>query len=372
MKPGRAGVALSLAVFVLAGCGGGNDGETTGASSNEPKQAQPRPDEQRTAKAKPPEPGQTHRQPKKLRSLSFTLEGYPDAENVGVLMADQEGYFAEAGLDVQVLRPADSDNVPIYLAEEADDFGLLPQPQVVMARDKGMPLVAIGSLVARPTMGLIWARGSGIDDLSDLEGKTIGINGFSFEEGFLETLLAQAGLKSDDVKVKSVNYDGLVPALTEGSVDAILGSGNVEGLELEAEGLEPVVTPLQKLGVPAYEELVMVTRRDRLAGHPRWVRRFMAAVARGAAAAVEDPEAAAAAIVAARKELQLTPASMDLAEAKVEASLPLIAGTGRMSARRATHLGEWMHEKKLIQHKLPAAASLTNRYVLPPATPPGA
>jgi putative hydroxymethylpyrimidine transport system substrate-binding protein len=366
MKPGRAGVALSLAVFILAGCGGGNEGEGTEAGPNQPKQrAQPRPDEQRTVKAKPPGPRQAHRPPKKLRSLSFTLEGYPDAENVGVLMADREGYFAEAGFDVEVLRPADSDNVPIYLAEEADDFGLLPQPQVVMARDRGMPLVAIGSLMGTPTMAMIWARGSGIDDLSDLEGKTIGINGFSFEEGFLETLLAEAGLKSDDVKVKSVNYDGLVPALVEGGVDAILGSGNIEGLELEAEGLEPVVTPLRELGVPSYEELVMVTRRDRLSGHPRWVRRFMSAVARGAAAAVEDPEDAAAAIVAARKELQLTPASMDLAEAEVEASLPLLAGTDRMSSQRANRLVEWMHQKKLIQHKLPAEALLTNRYAQP-------
>jgi len=337
VKVSRWVVALSLVAVLLVGCGSGS-GEGTADGSG-------------------------RKVAKKLRSVSLTLEGYPDAENVGVLMADQQGYFAEAGLDVDVLHPVDSDNVPEYIASEGDDFGLLPLPEVVMARGRGMPLVAIGSLVQRPTMAVIWPRRSKIDSLADLKGKTIAINGFPFEEAFLRALLAEAGLTSDDVKVKSVSYN-LVPALIKGRADAIFGSGNVEGIELEARGLKPVVTPLQRFGIPFYEELVMVTQTKRLAGNPQWLRRFMSAVARGTAAAVKDPEAAAAAIIAARKKLELPAAKPKLVTDKVKATLPLLASTTRMSSRRATHLVEWMREQGLIQKKLPAAALLTNRYVI--------
>lgn len=328
MKTARWVMALSLAAVLLVGCGGGNGGEGTEGSSQGA--------------------GKAGRPSRKLRPMDFTLEGYPDAENVGVLMADQRGYFAEAGFNVTVLHPVDSDNVPGYIAGGGDEFGLLPMPEVVMSREKGMPLVAIGSLVQRPTMAMIWSKSSHIGGIADLKGKTIAINGLPFEEAFVEALLAEAGLKPDDVKVKSVSYN-LVPALVKGRADAILGSGNIEGIELEARGLEPVVTPLQELGIPSYEELDLVTRRNLLSGHPRWARRFMSAVARGTAAAVEDPEAAAAAIIAARKRLELPAAKPKVTKAKVEATLPLLARTSRINRKRAAHLEEWMREQGLIQ-----------------------
>lgn len=340
MKIGRWATALSLAAVLLAGCGGGGGQGSTGGS------------------------GQAHQPSQKLQSLDLTLEGYPNAENVGVLMANRQGYFADAGFKVDVHRPVDSNNVPGYVVTGGAEFALLPQPQVVMGRDKGMPLVAVGRLVGRPTMAMIWLRKSKIHDLGDLKGRTIAINGFPFEEAFLEAILARAGLTPGDVKVKNVSY-GLVSALSQGRADAILGSGNVEGLKLQARGLEPVVTLLQRLGVPSCEELVMVTRRDRLAEDPRSIRGVMSAVGRGTAAAVENPDAAAAAIVAARKELELPPEKLKLAKAEVEAALPLLARTARMSRGRATRLAEWMREQGLVQHKLPAATLLTNRYVQP-------
>lgn len=348
MRIGYAFVALVAAVAFLIGCGDANDGQVTENSGRDARAAE-----------KDPQPSQ------KLKQLTLTLDGYPDAENVGVLMADRRGFFTEAGFDVTVLPPVDSDNVPGFVANEDDDFGLLPMPQLATSRGKGRPLVAIGSLVQRPSMAMIWLENSEVGGLADLKGKTIAINGFLFEEEFLKALLAKAGLTPHDVSVKSVNFH-LVPALAEGRADAILGSGNIEGIELEARGLKPVVTPLQGLGIPGYEELVMITRRDRLSGDPHWIHRFMASVRRGNVAAVKDPEAAARVIMATRKELAVpTAAQLKVVRAKVNATLPLLSGTGRMSRGKATRLAEWMGGQGLIQHKLPEAGMLTNRYVLP-------
>lgn len=336
------GLVVVLVVLLL-GCGEEGNQETV---EKRPQRSQ-----------KPPVPD------KKLKSMRLTLEGYADAESVGILMADQRGYFADAGLEVDVLSPAASDNVPEYVAQEIDDIGLLAQPEVVLARDKGMPLVAVGSLVPRPTMGMIWLGKSKIDGVAGLAGKTIAINGLPAEEGFLQAILAQAGLTFNDVKIKRLGYL-LVPALVKGRADAILGSGNMEGAELEARGLAPVVTPLQRLGIPSYEELVVITRRDRLAGDPRLFHTFMSAIARGTAAAVADPEAAVEAIATARTEIGYAdPQKPVVSKAKVEATLPLLSRTGRMSPGRATRLVDWMNGQELTERKLPASVWLTNEYV---------
>jgi putative hydroxymethylpyrimidine transport system substrate-binding protein len=346
---------LGLVVVLIAGCGGGGDqetakgdgqgGETTEASRGDSQQ--PPPDK------------------RKLKPLQLVLDGYADAEHVGILMADQRGYFDDAGLDVAVLSPVVTGNVAGYVAESLDEVGLMSQPELVLAREKGMPLVAIGSLVPQPSLAMIWLRKSKIDGLADLKGKTIAINGFlPGEEALLEAVLAKAGLTRDDVKVKTLGYL-LVPALVKGRVDAIFGvSGNVEGAELEARGLKPVITPVQSLGIPPFEELVVVTRRDRLARHPKWIHSFMSAVERGTAAARADPNAAAEAIAATREENGYgEPGPPLLREAKVEATLPLLSSTGRMISERATRFVDWMRSQGLIQRDLPPAALLTNRFV---------
>lgn len=330
---------LGIALLLLAGCGGGED--------------------EGTAKARP-EP------PPKLKYVELTLEGFADPDNVGVLMADQQDYFSDAGLNVRVVSPVVTDNVPEYVAQDAVDLGLLPMPELVRAREKGMPLVAVGSLVGRPTAAMIWPRKSKIDGVADLEGKTIAVNGLPVEEGFLEIVLEKAGLSLKDVKIKRLGHR-LVPALVKKRADAIFGvSGNVEGAELEARGLEPVVTPLQKLGIPPFEDLVVITRRDLLKGNPGWIRALMSAVDRGTAAAIEDPEAAAEAIAVQRKGTGYgEPGKLALRMTKLEATLPLLSRTGEMNVGQVTRLIDWMHSHGLIQRELPATAVLTNRFVEP-------
>lgn len=298
MGPIRRLLTAVAAAALLAGVGGcGESGETG------------------TVKLPPLEP----------RELDITLDGYPSAQNVGILMAEQRGYFDELGLDVWVRTPGSRLSPLRYVAEGEVALAVSHEPQVVLAREKGAPITAFGSLVQEPTAAMIWLGKSKIDGVADLEGKTVAITGLPFERSFLQDILAGAGLSLDDVKVERADYD-LVPALVKGRADAILGSGNLEGAELESRGLDPVVTPVTDLGISPYEELVLITRSDRLAREPRSIRSFMKAVERGAAAAIEDPRAAAEAIegsVGANPD-----SSRKVTEAQVEATLPLLAGTG--------------------------------------------
>jgi putative hydroxymethylpyrimidine transport system substrate-binding protein len=295
--------------------------------------------------------------------LRMTLEGSESAENVGVLMAAERGYFDDAGLDIWVGSPLEPSRAAAYVAKGIDDLGVTELPQVVIGKEKNMPIVAVGGLVSHPTGAMIWLRSSGIDRVADLRGKTIAVPGVPFQAGFLEAVLAGAGLALDDVKLKRVGYE-LVPALVDGQADAIFGgSSNIEGAELEALGEKPVVTPARDLGIPDYEELVLIARTDLVAENPQLIRDFVSAVDRGTAAAISHPETALKVI---RKALEaVPPPDRRMMEAQVRATLPLLSRSRYMSPKRAQRLIDWMYENKMVQRRWSAEDVLTNAFAEP-------
>ncbi|HKH64846.1 MAG TPA: ABC transporter substrate-binding protein [Solirubrobacterales bacterium] len=335
---------LSLAVWgvvllLLGGCGSGDNESDRAALAGAKANASPR----------------------HTRALSVTLDRWHGPPHLGILMATARGYFADAGLEVVATSPATPARPIPYVVERVVDLSVAQLPQVVMAREKGAPIVAIGSLVSQSTSTMVWLKKSHLQDIPDLKGKTIGFPGVPFERAFLERVLAERGLASSEVHIKNVNYD-LVPALVSGRVDAIFGgSANLEGVKLQAMGLEPVITPVEKLGVPAYDELVVVARRDSISQNPAAYRRFMLAVARGAAAAIELPEQAAE-VVALSAEGEPFRGS-GLAKAQVEATMPLLSKDGYMDPDEASQLVTWMKSEGIIGRTLPPAALLTNAFV---------
>lgn len=324
--------ALGAAVLLLGGCGGGT------ASSEAPPKYFPNP-----------------------TRLQVTLDGFDRPETAGILMADKLGYFDEVGLEVDAFRPATPTRPVEYVMNGTDDIGVTHQPQVVLAAEKGAPIVALGSLLSQPTMAMIWLKGSGIDGIAGLKGKTIGLPGPSFQESFLESFLRRGGLTLGDVEVKRVSYEA-VPELTEGRVDAIFGGDwNAEGAQLEAAGLHPVITRVDAAGIPSYDELVVIARSDRVAEDPRPFRAFMAALARGTAAAVKDPKGMV-------ELLEANPSTNPHrtqrgAEAEVKATLPLLSTDEHMDPEQAQSLIAWMREEGMIQSAPSASQLFDNGYL---------
>jgi len=338
---------IAASLLLTAGCGGGGDeagGEALGSAVRRKAEACLR---------HPVKPGPVDRRGEPIRRgqqpLHLTLDGQPDAEDAGILIAAKRNYFAAAGIHLEITAPVIPRNIPGYVSDGASDLGILPQPQVTIANSEGMPLVAIGSMVRRPTMALTWLQGTGIEDIDDLEGKTIAVNGLSFEEDVLESALRQVGLGLEDVKLRQLGYE-LLPALVGGRVDAVLGvSRNSEGIELERCGLEPTAVPLRELGVPPYEELDIVVRRDRFARDPERFRAFIKALVRGTAAAVANPGEAAEAISYYRVLLNSgRPQDPALVREKVEATLPLLSRSGTVSPERADRFAAWMRREGLL------------------------
>jgi putative hydroxymethylpyrimidine transport system substrate-binding protein len=289
--------------------------------------------------------------------LTLTLDFYPNPDHAGIYMAEKLGYFADAGLDVSIQTPSDPAAPTRLVAAGQSDLAISYEPEVVLANEKGLDLLAIGALVDRPLTSMIWLGKSGVKGIADLRGRTIATAGIPYQDAYLKTILARANLSPTDVKTVNVGF-GLLPAILGGQADAILGGfSNVEGVDLRMRGKAPVVTPVDQLGVPTYDELVVIADRERLEADPDPYRLFLAALARGTAAAAKSPAAAVDALIEANPDLD-----PKLTRAEVDATLPLL-GSGEMNAGEWTDFVAWMKANELIASEPAAAQLLSNAYL---------
>jgi putative hydroxymethylpyrimidine transport system substrate-binding protein len=228
----------------------------------------------------------------------------------------------------------------------------------MLAHETGLDVVAVGALVDRPLTSMIWLAKSGIKGIADLRGKTIATAGIPYQDAYLKTILARANLSTDDVKTVNVGF-GLLPAILGGKADAMLGGfSNVEGVDLRLRGKDPVVTPVDRLGVPTYDELVLVANRRRLEEDPEPYRLFLAALARGTAAAVKSPGATVDALLEANPDLD-----PKLTRAEVDATLPLLSESGEMNAPQWADFIAWMRENALIASEPAPSQVLSDDYL---------
>jgi putative hydroxymethylpyrimidine transport system substrate-binding protein len=296
--------------------------------------------------------------------LGLTLDFYPNADHAGIYMAQKLGYFEEAGLDVSIDTPSDPAAPLKLVAAGQTDLAISYEPELALARDKGLDVVAIGALVNRPLTSLIWLGKSRIKGVGDLKGKTVATAGIPYQDDFLKTILSRVQLSPSDVKAVNVGF-GLLPALLGGSAQAMLGGySNVEGVDLRQRGKDPVITPVDQLGVPTYDELVLVANRKSLAEDPEKFRLFIAALQRGTEAAVKQPNAATKAVLEANHDLD-----PKLTEAEVEATLPLLAARtpnqpyGYMDPDEWRTFAGWMRDNGLISSLPEPSELLSNAYL---------
>lgn len=307
-------LALIVTAALLGGCG--SDQETVDATSDTTTKTTAR-------KGRPSFAGEPS--PTFPKELHVSLDGQMNAADIAVLMAVKKGYFDDVGLTVYPGIPVAPRRPVSYVAAYTDDIALAQQPQVAMARAKGAPIVTLGSLVRQPTDAMIWLKGSGVETVADLKGKTIAVPGIPYQEELLRSILERAGVDPGEVEVKQAGYR-LLPALENGKADAIFGGAwNIEGIALRERGLQPVIKRVRQLGGPDYDELVVITRADRAAREPQVPRKFMAALRRGVAAVKKYPRLAAELVESSPHEYAIHERET---LAQVRATAPLLSSAG--------------------------------------------
>jgi putative hydroxymethylpyrimidine transport system substrate-binding protein len=294
------------------------------------------------------------------------LDFFPNADHAALYSAIANGDFEQVGLDVKPETPSDPTTPLKLLAAGKVDMAISYEPELLLARDQGLKLVSIGALVQRPLTSIIALPGAHVRSVANLAGKRVGTAGIAYQAAELRMALRAARVNPKAVKEANVGFN-LVPAMLSGKVAATLGGyWNYEALQLEQMHKKPVVIPIDRAGVPTYDELVLVVREDEAGRRGQDLRAFLQALTRGEQQVRSDPKAAAALIVkanpSAEQKLQLT---------SIEATLPATMPADRskpygwQDPSAWANFDRWMFTEGLIRSN-PNAAGLppfTNEFV---------
>jgi putative hydroxymethylpyrimidine transport system substrate-binding protein len=194
-----------------------------------------------------------------LVPVRVALDWYPNANHIGLYIADERGYFREEGLKVDLYTPSDPSTVLQTVGAGQDDFGISYQPDILLARAQNVPVVAVAAMVQHPLNSVMALKSSGIERPADLKGKKVGYPGIPTNEPLLDTMLKFDGLSGlEDVELVNVGFN-LAPALISGQVDAVVGAyWTHESILVENQGYEVSVLRMEEWGVPDYYELMIV------------------------------------------------------------------------------------------------------------------
>jgi putative hydroxymethylpyrimidine transport system substrate-binding protein len=288
--------------------------------------------------------------------LTLMLDFFPNADHVGLYQALAEGDFSRAGLDVHVQVPANPATPLELVAAGKVDLAISYEPELMLARNQGLPLVSVAAIVQKPLTSIVSIGSKHIRSPSELRGKRVGDAGIAYQRAYLSTILARAGVPAGTVRETNVGYN-LVPAMVSGRVDATIGAyWNYEAIQLAQDGKHPNVIRMDQVGVPTYDELVLVARRSTISGKTDEIRRFVQALARGYESARSDPQAAVDSLARANPGL-----NRKLQLASVRATLPVFfpaAGHpwGYQDAAQWTASGVWM----LAHHLIPTPTAVVD------------
>jgi putative hydroxymethylpyrimidine transport system substrate-binding protein len=224
--------------------------------------------------------------------FTLMLDWVPNADHAGIYQALADGDFAKAGIDLHVQIPSDPAAPLKLVAAGKVDAAISYEPEVLLARNQNLPLVSVAALVQRPLTSIVSVGSKHITSPANLKGKRIGTAGIPYQHAYLTTILARAGVPQSSVKEINVG-ENLIPAMLSGRVDATLGAyWNVEAVQLAQLHKHPNVIHMEQVGVPNYDELVVVVRKNTIVNHPDLVRRFVQALGRGYEAVRRSPQTA--------------------------------------------------------------------------------
>lgn len=300
--------------------------------------------------------------------FTLALDWFPNPDHAGIYAGLDRGHFGQAGLDLDPQVPSDPAAPIKQVAAGRVDLAISYEPELLLARQEGLDVVAVGALVRRPLTSLASLGKRPINNPRDLDGKRVATAGIPYQGAFLDAILREAGLRPDDVEQVDVGLNLLSP-LIAGRVDAVLGLfWNIEGVQLERRGDRPTVIPVDRLGIPTYDELVLVASADRVADDPEAIRLFLAALELGTRAAADSPSLATDALVAANEDL-----NPKLTRAQVSETLPILLPRGgnqygRMDPERWREFAGFMVDEDLLD-ELPAIDDVLTNELLPGRIP---
>lgn len=232
--------------------------------------------------------GQAKKQGAKLDKVSVRLKWIYTSQSAGFFVADKKGFYEDNGIDI-TLNPGGIDFPAILMVtKDKEQFGVTGAPQLLMAKEKDIPLVALMTIFRKDPGVLISLKETNIKEPKNLIGKKVGVEYGTSTEQVYRSMMKNAGINKSKVIEVPQRYD--YSSLLSGKIDAswYWAMGN---LLLENKDKFNIIWP-SDYGVNFYAD-VLFTTEGMVKNNPDLVKRFVKATLRGWRYAYDNPEEAA-------------------------------------------------------------------------------
>lgn len=296
--------------------------------------------------------------------VTLMLDWVPNVNHTGIFVAQQNGYFAEQGLEVTIIQPGE-----VYaeqaVAGGAADFGVSFQEQVTLARaNEGAPLVSIAALIQHNTSGFAARTGEGVQSPTDWAGLRYGSFGSPFESPTLKSLMDCAGGDFVQLQIVEVGFTDPLALLSEKQIDLAWIFYGTQGVAAQRQGLKLDVAMMDEHFdcIPDYYTPILITSEKTIAERPAIVRAFLAAVSRGYGFAIDKPDEAATILhaFAPESDLDTLKAGQQWLSPRYRAEA---ARWGEQQPGVWQNYAAWMQTHGIITTPLDAGKAFTNEFL---------
>ena len=271
-------------------------------------------------------------------SVTVRLKWFHQAQFAGFYVAKEKDFYKSAGLNVDI-QPGGPDFPAIQMVTGGNEqFGVTGADQILIARSKGVPVVAVAVIFRRNPFVLFSLAKSGIKAPADYVGKNIGVKIGGNEELIYRAVLAKAGVDKSKLNEITVKFD--ITPLLAGTVEVWPGYLINEVLAAKEKGFDVNVVSPADYGIDLYADTLFTTEKM-LKEKPDVVRKFVAATLKGWTSAIAAPEEAAQITVKYGSKL-----TFDHELAMMKASLPLLQPDAQPVGSMAA--AKWNATQKLL------------------------
>ena len=300
------------------------------------------------------------------QTVTVVLDWTPNTNHTGIYVALANGYFEEAGLDVQVVQPPEDGAVTLVASGKAQ-FGVSFQDSLApaFAGDSPMPVTAVAAMIQHNTSGIVSRAGEGMDTPRGLEGKKYATWDLDVEKATIRDVMAADGGNFDLVELIPSTVTDEVSALQSGSVDAIWIFYGWAGVACEVAGLDTDYFEFADIDpVFDYYTPVLIGSNAWLEENPDAARAFLAALSRGYTYAAEHPKEAADILMDAAPELKSNSALVYASQEYLAAEYIADASRwGEFDGERWAAFFNWLNENDLMEAQIDPNFGYTNDYL---------